>query len=463
MLDLYLDEHCPRAQMAHPADLAAHDCGETSHLQGPKVEKFSLERFSALVGLVWPPGADLAGRGLSIQYLNITLTCQIFVYREIFPFHAQESLAAYDVELAKIPDLYDAVAAASLRLRKERNEYVKINTLPTEILRQIFCLAGEYGLRHQTNFVIVATCARWRAIAFGEPCMWTHLLLTKLSYGALDFYKARNNRVMPLTVVTSCDSWPRFLDENALEVQALHATFSHVNHYRTPPYHKLQLINMTKLTINFFELSQHILSDGIFQDVYRLQYLTLRGCRFRWDSKLYGSNLLELDVTANGLVASSKDVEGNERGILQIFRASPRLRKLRLKLFKISREGWDPGSDPTLSMQDEPVHHHTRIEMDQLRSITLDLPFDYATHILESISLPIETMACFELNISDSRPLEHTLDDILNGTRAPLRLFAGLRELRLYNHRGHVLGMRGSGMHERQSALPQPYTFDISH
>ncbi|EKM55999.1 uncharacterized protein PHACADRAFT_28973 [Phanerochaete carnosa HHB-10118-sp] len=403
-----------------------------------------------------------AGRGLRI-YLKITLICEIFVCSdsESSPLRVQENLAAYDAELAKIRDLRDAVVAASLRFRAGRNSCVKITTLPTEVLRQIFCLAVECGLRHQTNFAIAATCARWRTVAFGESCTWTHLPLTKLGISAYDFYKARNRCGMPLTV-TIHDSWPIFLNKNAVEVQAFHAVFSQDKYYEKL-FCKLQLINTIEFTIHLPERPwRHVLSDSIFQDANRLQYLTLRGCRFSWDSKCYGPNLLELRVEVHG-PAASEYMSGKEGGILQIFRASPRLRKLELELHEAKGEVGTPSQDYALSIQDQPDLCHTRIEMDWLRSITLDLPFEYATHILESISLPVETMARFELTVHDSRSQKYALGDILGGTRVPLGLFAGLRELRLHDLRSEGLGMRGLGLHQRQFAIPEPYTFSVSH
>lgn len=58
-------------------------------------------------------------------------------------------------------------------MRKLRNESASIHRLPTEILCAIFRAAGECGLDLPTNLAISSLCSHWRAVALGDPWMWT--------------------------------------------------------------------------------------------------------------------------------------------------------------------------------------------------------------------------------------------------------------------------------------------------
>ena len=228
-----------------------------------------------------------------------------------------------DSQIAQVKCLSGLVAAASLRLRTERNKYVKINNLPTELLREIFCLVGENGLDFKTNMIIIRTCARWRAVAFGEPSMWTHLPLSSLTNPAYELYECLSD-VRPLDITLN-KFWPDTLDFIAMRVRTLHATFPHHGYFEAYNYDKLHLYDMKTLNVVFADVQkQGILSGRNLYYAYGLERMTLFGGRFLWNSDLY-HNISELSVAVSGLVYAEDDLEDESLDILQILRESPNL------------------------------------------------------------------------------------------------------------------------------------------
>ena len=68
-------------------------------------------------------------------------------------------------ELAALREVRDAIGHAistlSFSMGCQMNKYCKVNTLPTEILREILLSACEYGLRRKGLANIIKTCKQW--------------------------------------------------------------------------------------------------------------------------------------------------------------------------------------------------------------------------------------------------------------------------------------------------------------
>ncbi|GJE87950.1 hypothetical protein PsYK624_040330 [Phanerochaete sordida] len=384
----------------------------------------NLDELTALVALAWPTAGTDSDRE---DQTSDEDACR----------------SACDAELADIRNIHDKVAAAAIRLRLERNKHVAVNTLPVELLRQIFCCAGEHGLLYKTNFAIIATCARWRAVALEEPLMWTHLPLCNLKDEALEFYldHTRTQYTQHPCTATIRRYWPKSLDNGDLVdcVETLRAFFPCVQDFDNGEweYNKLCTRGFRRLEIHIKEAHfMNILSEWLFFSGHEVHYMTVSGGRFRWDCRAY-QDLLELDLTARAL--ENHEMASQEGSLLQVFRGSPQLQKLRFRLYDVEQPDFDPEDDPGLSEKIQSEH----IPMDHLRSLILDLPVAFATHILQSISLPYDTMTLFDLTVRSPGPAD-ALGDVLR-SMPPAALFSELQELRVYDRLQHGLGLRGTG------------------
>ena len=152
-----------------------------------------------------------------------------------------------------------------------------------------------------------------------------------------------------------------------------------------------------------------------------LRSLELKGCRLAWRSGMY-RNLRKLKLEFYGLLPHPD----KDRDLLALFRDSPNLESLELKIMDDKQTPWDPLSNTLLPTNLYSESDHKQINVPDLRELVLDLPSEYMLHILQSIVLP-EDMTRVDLT---ARADNDWLTSMLVSRRCiPTQLFRDLRDI----------------------------------
>ncbi|KAG8792579.1 hypothetical protein FRC12_005630 [Ceratobasidium sp. 428] len=118
------------------------------------------------------------------SYLD-ACTALTAIYAQAPDWSSQESavdlgLKTVDLELDSLASEENALRDVRTSLATIRNKsvtLVRVNTLPPEILAQIFVLSKAYCIRSGSIYFnnIASVCAYWQRVAFNTPDLWTHI------------------------------------------------------------------------------------------------------------------------------------------------------------------------------------------------------------------------------------------------------------------------------------------------
>ncbi|KAG8686526.1 hypothetical protein FRC09_014070 [Ceratobasidium sp. 395] len=118
------------------------------------------------------------------SYLD-ACTALTTIYAQAPDWSSQES--AVDLGLKTVDSELDSLASEENALRDMRTSLatirnksatlVRVNTLPPEILAQIFVLSKAYCIRSGSIYFhnVASVCAYWQRVAFNTPDLWTHI------------------------------------------------------------------------------------------------------------------------------------------------------------------------------------------------------------------------------------------------------------------------------------------------
>ena len=92
-----------------------------------------------------------------------------------------QGIAQVDALLSQLKETLVAVTEVFDRsqctLRRFRNAYIAINTLPDELLSLIFETAANHNI-----LTIIDTCARWRRVCLASPAIWSNFTVHRRPY-----------------------------------------------------------------------------------------------------------------------------------------------------------------------------------------------------------------------------------------------------------------------------------------
>lgn len=376
--------------------------------------------------------------------------------------HADDDLlAVFDSELESISEQLTHDVRLLSQIRYHRNSYAKVNSLPHEILQTIFRLAGRTseGCSQTTEVLGISwACSHWRTLALGDPQLWRYIDLR-----SVDLARLFIGRSQPCTLVMDVHrEWycgaqaderrSTLCKENlgrvgALYFQPLSSTLPTWSLDQPAP-------ELRELTVVNYYRYQNIYTSLFGDQTPQLRNLELMGCRLAWRSGMY-RNLSKLKLEFYGLLPQPD----KDKDLLALFRDSPNLESLELKIMDDKRAPWDPLSNFLLPTNLYSEMEHKEIDVPALRSLVLDLPSEYMLHILQSIALPGD-MSHLDLT---ARADNDWLTSMLVSKRClPMKLFHDLRELSvIHNYQYDIItcGIQGAGLRQNGERYDMSLTF----
>lgn len=379
--------------------------------------------------------------------------------------NTEKLLASYDAELKVISQrLTDTKPNPLLaELLYHRNSLCTVNRLPTEILQAIFRLAGRTmeGCSQTTEVLVISwTCAHWRTLALGDPRLWRYIDLRSVDLARL--FVARSK---PCTLVMDVHrEWYGF---SKTDVDRERVALCRDNLHRLGAMYYQPLSStlpawaldqpapkLQELTIVNYYRYQNIYNSLCGNQTPNLRSLELLGCRLAWRAGLY-RNLSRLKIEFYGLLPRPE----KDQDLLALFRDSPHLESLELKIMDDKQFPWDPLPNPLLPADMYSLSDRPRIEVPKLNNLVLDLPSEYMLHILQSITLPSD-MAHLDLT---ARADHDWLTGLLMSQRClPNALFADLHELTVlhkFQYDTIASGIHGLGTRRDGAAYDLAVTF----
>ena len=333
--------------------------------------------------------------------------------------------------------------------------------MPTEILQTIFRLAGRTseGCSQTTEVLVISwTCSHWRTIALGDPQLWRYIDLRSVDLARLFIERSR-----PCTLVMDVhrewycgaqveESRSSLCKDNLGRVGALY--FQPLS--STLPTWSLELPapELQELTVVNYYRYQNIYTCLFGNCTPQLRNLELMGCRLAWRSGMY-RNLLKLKLEFYGLLPRPE----KDKDLLALFRDSPNIESLELKIMDDKRAPWDPLSNFLLPTNLYSDIDHKTINVPSLRSLVLDLPSEYMLHILQSIILPGDMT---HVDLTARADNDWLTSMLLNKRCLPTELFHDLQELSvIHNYEYDIItcGVRGVGVHQSGEHYNMSLTF----
>jgi hypothetical protein len=249
-----------------------------------------------------------------------------------------------------------------------------INTLPEEILKDIFNIAGGGGYDHRCITRISWTCAVWRDICLStsSQSLWRRIDLTSIPLPIADLFITRNKTIpFDLTVINGgshpayeafCIAQKDFIRVLNMQLMIPTTSFS---------LRKLESQLLEVLSLHFLQGGTKPPDDHRIMDIFgtcpKLQHLTLDGIFLPSVSVAY-DHLQTLNITLPSVVPDSLD-------IISILTRSSSLKVLHLSVwsrYSIFRN--------VTRMKAE------LIPLLQLQHLTLELPAADILHILSAIT-----------------------------------------------------------------------------
>lgn len=292
---------------------------------------------------------------------------------------AQAPSEAFDEDILRLETTLDRVMGvfrgALLRVRKCRNEIITINSLPVEILRQIFNLAGGSGYDHRTNMAIASLCTRWRAVALSDPCMWSSFNGDVKFLNYVNLATSRNADV-PISILfnprgpkySQMASWNVKLAKRHIHrLSVLQVAFRLLNANNHLVHMDAPLLEHLSFHVALLESPCPLLRHT----TPRLRTLELAGCRRPWISGMY-ANLTELSIRTD----VSRTPITHDEDLMILFQESPLLESLELDLLSAPVP-----LAPILPNQ-------PRIQMRHLKSLRIRMVATCLVQILHLLELP---------------------------------------------------------------------------
>lgn len=307
------------------------------------------------------------------------------------------------------------------RLRRLRNGYCKINSLPVEIMQWIFRAAHSpvFALSRPCNLSHLAiswTCSLWRDIALQDTRLWSHIDLRFLGLAAL-FTERSSSCGLSVRSISRTDDevdWDS-QDEEVDEREAFlkrHLDRIKVLHYRpSSPYLAdwvcdLPAARLEELKVYAghtdlmdFDAEWSILPRLFANETPCLRRLDLRDHRLPFTTGSY-QNLRSLKLS----MGDAGPFLGNDEDLLVIFQECSGLEVLDLQLIWADEP---PSFTPTTSRR-------SRIDMPALRSLRLRLPGTYIDDIMTSVKLPLHQLSSLSIEHSTrSHPTRSRVSEFL--------------------------------------------------
>lgn len=337
----------------------------------------------------------------------------------------------------------------------QRNRYSKISNLPTEILREIFLSACEYGLRWRDLASILKTCKHWYNVLAHDPAAYSTINFGDF-YCNLPFaeFFARKSDPLPLNI-TWVDS-----GGSSASLASWKGTFftRHIHRITTVQYaqddlktdrwlHKLPAPQLEQCSLVRFKLcsrdededddgdgdgsehgdevdsffpEDHILPSLFGGNTPKLRALDLHQVRLAWHPGNY-SDLTRLKITFRPELFARGRLDTDDFTI--IFRNSPRLEHV--ELVTSGDEGAWVGSALEIPEQD---HARPRRVMCRLHTLRLHLSVYHTIFILRAIEITT-TIRVVDLYAGSGEPVDRRFLDALDTNTLPDFLFSHLRSL----------------------------------
>ncbi|KAF8605392.1 hypothetical protein BDV93DRAFT_554762 [Ceratobasidium sp. AG-I] len=294
----------------------------------------------------------------------------------------EQTLIDVDAELPVLERDYERLSRTHVILSKNRNQskkLVSINSLPAEILSQIFRFAA-CTCPHQTRNVpvvkpyiypdaLAGVCSAWRKAAVNLPSLWSHIDLT-ISATKIDNYyqcariwsERANNTPLDLHI-RSIDNTPAIDEPQVLELLALLSSLAKKARSLDVWFDRLtkhlgqcilvcwaehglpgvaQALELGSIDTGLFELQRWrstSIDDTLLAQIedflYSLQSVDLDGFHIPWESKIYhGLVRLSLEGTLLG-----DRYQITQLQLATMLRSSPQLRELKLVGVLVESEG----------------------------------------------------------------------------------------------------------------------------
>lgn len=295
----------------------------------------------------------------------------------------EQTLVDLDAEQSGLEKDYERLNRTHVVLSRNRNlskQLVPINSLPVEILSQIFQHATctcPYELKYLSGVgphiypdALAGVCSIWRKIAVNSPSLWSHIDLTISTAKNNNYYRcariwSERAKNAPLELhIQSIDKAPAIAESQVLEllafltplakrVRLLQVWFDRstrhlvqrilacwAKHGSPGVAQTLQLGSIDSCLAELQEWDTTADDDAPLVQVdefFRsLQSLDLEGFHIPWESKIY-NGLVRLSLEATMLGDSHRLTQLQ---LATILRASPQLRELKLIAVQVQPERW---------------------------------------------------------------------------------------------------------------------------
>lgn len=276
------------------------------------------------------------------------------------------------------------------------NKYCKVNTLPTEILREILLSACEYGLHWRDLRNIIQTCKPWYTILSHDPAAYSTINIGDGGY-SLRLLRtfAERSLLLPLSIVcrgthlSMSNLEGRFLCRHIsriknLEVSALRlADTEWLCNLPAPQLERCKLVHFGYEGKDDEEYAPEfralIISHVFGRDAPKLHTLDLRNARLAWRPGNY-SNLRQLKITFHPKLLATFPVDSGCVSI--IFLESPRLEQVEFAIGG-SEDMWTLGDVEVPS----PSLSQPKCVMLYLHTLRLHLTVSYLISVLRKIEI----------------------------------------------------------------------------
>lgn len=339
-------------------------------------------------------------------------------------------------------------------MSSRRNSHCKINTLPVEILREIFLSVCEYGLRQGDFASIIKTCKQWYSVLIRDPAAYSTVNVGDRGCNRrIAEIFAERSIPLPLSIARantgrgtslSRSNWERqFCKKHLSRVKSLEysqlflADEQWLCELRAPQLERCKLSRFVYGTeeqgdddeedqegsVYEFDPQDYILPCLFGGDAPKLHILEFHDVRLAWCPGNY-SNLTQLNITFHpGLIAQ---VASDSDNVTIVFQGSPRLEQVEFTT-SCDEKWWKVVGRWNLNPDLEVVH--PRCDMRHLHTLRLHLSVSYVILVLRAIEVThtIRTVElhCISSNDMDSDNCLKVLDvDLLRDF-----LFTNLRSL----------------------------------
>ncbi|KZT09457.1 uncharacterized protein LAESUDRAFT_748109 [Laetiporus sulphureus 93-53] len=315
------------------------------------------------------------------------------------------------------------------RLKELRNALAPINSLPEEVLIEIFYIVAKTSIADIVR--ISRVCRHWRAIALASPKLWTNITLTKLPRAAT-FLRRSKNVALTYHIERIERTNSHRIDERQLRravaparMRCLKASLFDagdmdqlISTLDSPaPYLQELSLRLLKADNYTIELGLETIQTLFGDSTPSLRSLTLKQISISWTSGLY-SNLAHLSVTD----LSQEWLPSVDR-FLEVLVQCPSLQTLDIQCLR---------DELPIIYEGQPASRAQRVQLPLLENLTFSyVPKGWLASVLDGVSLTSRTvMKLLALHDTEDRMRPYTM---LPENRSHLPLFSNTRRFEIFS------------------------------